>query len=31
MAVNDHRAARAVWARLEPLVSLLFQDRTPCR
>ena len=29
MAVNDHRAARAVWARLEPLVSLLFQEQNP--
>ena len=29
MADNDHRAARAVWARLEPLVPLLFQEPNP--
>ena len=29
MADNDHRGARAVWARLEPLVSLLFQEPNP--
>ena len=29
MADNDHRAARAVWARLEPLVPLLFREPNP--
>jgi 4-hydroxy-tetrahydrodipicolinate synthase len=29
MAANDHRAARAVWARLEPLVALLFREANP--
>src|SRR5207237_9985883 len=29
MAANDHRGARAVWAKLEPLVPLLFKEANP--
>ncbi len=29
MAANDHRGARATWARLEPLVPLLFREANP--
>ena len=29
MAANDHQAARAVWARLEPVVPLLFKEANP--
>jgi len=29
MAANDHRAARAMWSRLETLVPLLFQEANP--
>jgi 4-hydroxy-tetrahydrodipicolinate synthase len=29
MAANDHRAARALWAGLEPLVPLLFREPNP--
>jgi 4-hydroxy-tetrahydrodipicolinate synthase len=29
MAANDHRGARAAWARLEPLVPLLFEEPNP--
>jgi 4-hydroxy-tetrahydrodipicolinate synthase len=29
MAVNDHRGARAVWSRLEPLVGMLFAEPNP--
>ena len=29
MAANDHRAARAVWSRLETLVPLLFKEANP--
>jgi len=29
MAANDHVGARAVWARLEPLVALLFREPNP--
>ncbi len=29
MEANDHRAARAAWARLGPLVSLLFREANP--
>ena len=29
MAANDHRAARATWAHLEPLVPLLFAEANP--
>jgi 4-hydroxy-tetrahydrodipicolinate synthase len=29
MAANDHRGARAVWSRLEPLVALLFREANP--
>jgi len=29
MAANDHHAARAVWARLEGLVPLLFREANP--
>jgi len=29
MGANDHHAARAVWARLEPVVPLLFKEANP--
>ena len=29
MAANDHRAARALWSGLEPLVPLLFREANP--
>lgn len=29
MAANDHRAARAAWSHLEPLVPMLFQEPNP--
>ena len=29
MAANDHRGARAVWSRLEPMIPLLFQEPNP--
>ena len=29
MAANDHHEARATWARLEPLVPLLFREANP--
>jgi 4-hydroxy-tetrahydrodipicolinate synthase len=29
MAANNHHAARAVWASLEPLIPLLFQEPNP--
>jgi 4-hydroxy-tetrahydrodipicolinate synthase len=29
MRANDHRPARAVWARLESLVPLLFKEANP--
>jgi len=29
MAANDHRAARAIWSQLEPMVPLLFQEVNP--
>jgi 4-hydroxy-tetrahydrodipicolinate synthase len=29
MTANDHHAARALWARLEPVVPLLFKEANP--
>ena len=29
MAANDHEGARAIWARLEALVPLLFKEANP--
>ena len=29
MAANDHRGARAVWSRLEPVVAMLFAEPNP--
>ena len=29
MRANDHRGARAIWSRLEPLVPLLFREANP--
>jgi 4-hydroxy-tetrahydrodipicolinate synthase len=29
MAANDHRGARAIWSRLEPLVARLFEEPNP--
>ena len=29
MAANDHHGARAVWARLEPIIPLLFKEPNP--
>ena len=29
MTANDHHAARSIWARLEPVVPLLFKEATP--
>jgi len=29
MVANDHRGARAVWARLEPLIGRLFREPNP--